>query len=101
MEPQLRNDILIGKKKVDKKMVQSLAKLTNTIDPIHDISQLEQLLNDTTQEDAAVKSTTNGLKEWINTFSEKTQQLYTTRSKEDFDALKKTLEEYGAYLGVA
>jgi hypothetical protein len=101
MEPQLRNEILIGKKKVDKKMVQSLAKLTTAIDPIRDISQLEQLVNDTTQEDAAVKSTTNGLKEWINTFSEKTEQLYTTRSKEDFDALKKTLEEYGAYLGVA
>jgi len=36
----------------------------------------------------------------MNTLSAKTEKVYSSRSKDDFDNLRNTLEEYGAYLGI-
>lgn len=97
--PALRNEILTGKTKIDKKVIQTLGRITDSIEPIVALDDIERIV-ETSGLIAKSPSKNKDLNTWISTLSEQTAIVYTSRSKEDFENLRKALNEYGAYLGI-
>ncbi|MEA5257912.1 hypothetical protein VB264_08945 [Arcicella aquatica] len=106
VEPTLRNEILTGKRKIDKKIIQTLGRITDDIEPISTIVDIEKVVEASglgykpVAKNSKPEVNYEGLSVWTNNLTEQTEKVYTTRSKEDFDDLKRLLDEYGAFLGI-
>ncbi len=106
IDPTLRNEILTGKSKIDKKVIQTLGRISENIEPITAISDIEKIVEasglgiKTSAKNNKLEASTQDLSIWMNTLSAKTEKVYSSRSKDDFDNLRNTLEEYGVYLGI-
>jgi hypothetical protein len=85
LAPELRNDILRGKQKVEKKVIQQIAKDGNIAEPISDLSTL---VVDSPSVAMNVVSS-DDLKELSSQIFKASEKYASTQSQQDLETLSK------------
>lgn len=99
LSPDLKNEVLSGKTKIERNKIQSLAKNNEIQEPISEINQIEHYIkpiSDTTKFDLKVglSSVDKLAKQKFNNLLKAIDLVYKTRKLEDFDIAQKAFEDF-------
>ncbi len=89
LDAGLRNDILAGKKNIDKGMLQKLAKIDTVMEPIQDVTQLQELVGTSSKKVIKPVLSFASVEECTLKMIETIQLLEQTKSKTSLADLKK------------
>ncbi|MEA5429380.1 ParB N-terminal domain-containing protein [Arcicella lustrica] len=94
LTPTLRNEVLSGKKKVDKNKIQLLAKSNEENQSIDDIEKVDEILQQVTKEKSTENNQIDIAQEKYNKVLSTINEAYQTRSIEAFEAVEIALQEF-------
>lgn len=97
LSPTLRNEVLSGKRKVDKSKIQLLAKSKEEVQAIENFEEVEKLIQQTSTNKAQNSSEEIALQKY-NQLLKSIKTVYSTRSLQDFEATQIALEEFKTIL---
>lgn len=99
LSPDLKNEVLSGKTKIERNKIQLLAKNNEIQEPISEINQIEHYIkpiSNTTKFDSKVglSSVDKLAKQKFNNLLKAIDLVYKTRKLEDFDIAQKAFEDF-------
>lgn len=94
LTPTLRNEVLSGKKKVDKNKIQLLAKSNEENQSIDDIEKVDEILQKVTKEKSTENNQIDIAQEKYNKVLSTINEAYQTRSIQAFEAVEIALQEF-------
>lgn len=94
LTPTLRNEVLSGKKKVDKNKIQLLAKSNEENQSIDDIEKVDEILQQVTKEKSTENNQIDIAQEKYNKVLSTINEAYQTRSIHAFEAVEIALQEF-------
>lgn len=94
LTPTLRNEVLSGKKKVDKNKIQLLAKSNEENQSIDDIEKVDEILQQVTKEKSTDSGQIDIAQEKYNKVLSTINEAYQTRSIQAFEAVEIALQEF-------
>ncbi|MBB6003523.1 hypothetical protein [Arcicella rosea] len=94
LTPTLRNEVLSGKKKVDKNKIQLLAKSNEENQSIDDIEKVDEILQQVTKEKSTENNQIDIAQEKYNKVLSTINEAYQTRSIQAFEAVEIALQEF-------
>ncbi|MEA5403614.1 hypothetical protein VB776_11880 [Arcicella sp. DC2W] len=94
LTPTLRNEVLSGKKKVDKNKIQLLAKSHEENQSINDIEKVDEILQQVTKEKSTENNQIDIAQEKYNKVLSTINEAYQTRSIQAFEAVEIALQEF-------
>jgi len=94
LTPTLRNEVLSGKKKVDKNKIQLLAKSNEENQSINDIEKVDEILQQVSKEKSTESGQIDIAQEKYNKVLSTINEAYQTRSIQAFKAVEIALQEF-------
>ncbi len=94
LTPTLRNEVLSGKKKVEKSKIQLLAKSNKENQSIDDIENVDEILQQITKEKSTESIQIDIAQEKYNKVLSTINEAYQTRSIQAFEAVEIALQEF-------
>ncbi len=98
LTPTLRNEVLSGKKKVEKNKIQLLAKSNKENQSIDDIEKVDEILQQVSKEKSTENNQIDIAQEKYNKVLSTINEAYQTRSIQAFEAVEIALQEFKSIL---